>query len=130
MQSIRQMYNVLTQIVRFIDLMNSIRKELKLKIFDRQYLIIQLMNNVKSFFIVVFADEFELYQNMYRILIKVYVFSAELSAHKRQNSKNAYIIILSFHGFDFNDVINSFHISLNIADRECVVNIREKKTSM
>lgn len=128
--SIRQIYNVLTQKIRFIEFLQSIRAELKIKIFGRDYLIVQLLNKVKSLSMIIFVNEFEFYRNMYRILTDVYAVPAELTINERQKSRNVYIIILSFHESEFNDVINSFRINLKIADCEYIVDICEMKTSM
>lgn len=96
------------QIFRFVELLLFIRIELELEIFDRNYLTNQLKNNVKSFSIIVFVNNFELYRNMYQTLTEVYIIPTKLFLNKRQKSKNAHTITLSPYNSGFKDVINFF----------------------
>jgi hypothetical protein len=77
------MHNISRQDFRFIDLLSFIRVKLKLQVFDREYLSSQLKQKIKSFSIIIFVDDFELYRNMYKALTNVYAVSVELFAWKR-----------------------------------------------
>jgi predicted small metal-binding protein len=112
---------------RFTDLLSSIRAKLKLQIFDREYFSSQLKQKIKSFSIIIFVDDFDLYKNMYKILTNVYVVSVELSAWKRQKNNNYYTTILDLHDCDFNNIMNCFHNNLKNINHDCVMKIREQK---
>ena len=67
---------------RFVDLLLPIQAELELEAFGRNYLSLRLVKNVKLFPIVIFIDDFGLYQNMYR-LTGVYAMPTGLSTLKK-----------------------------------------------
>ncbi len=124
---INQMHNISRQDFRFTDLLFLIRAELKLQVFNREYLNSQLKQKIKSFSIIIFVDDFELYRNLYRSLMSVYVVSVKLLAIERQKSSNCYTITLDSHDCDFNDIMNCLCINLKNIDHDCVFEIREQK---
>ena len=120
-------YNFVRKNIRSIHKLLSIRAKLKLRAFSRNYLRSQLKHDVISLSFIVFVDEFEFYRNMYKFFTEMYVVSVELSAIERQKSYNVYIITLESHESNFNDIMNCFCIIIKFMNRECVLDIKNRK---
>lgn len=105
---IRYIYNIDTKFHRLIEQLFFVKEKLKIAVFEKKILISRLENQIKFFSLLFFVDVFKLYRNMYRNLIKIYVFSADLNVAKRQKNKNCHVFIFEPHEINFNDIINIF----------------------
>ena len=121
--AVRFVFNLSRSMFRPIAQMSALRAELEIEAFGRSYLESMLRENVTSFPLLIFIDDFGLYRNMYRSLTGIYAVSAGLSARDRQKSINAHCITLGPHGSDFNDVFSSIRDSIVAVDRGCLLNI-------
>ena len=125
---INQIFNVSRECLRFSNLLSSMRGELEIKAFDREYLIKLLNEDVRSFSLLIFVDEFDLYRNVYHSVTDIYAMPASLCARERQKSNNVIIIVLDPHEAEFNDILNCLHIDLKNMNRDCVLNINDQET--
>jgi hypothetical protein len=102
--------------MRFVDQLCSLRDELKILTFDRNFLFSQLLQDIESCFFVLFVNVFDLYKNMYKSLIEVYAMSVVLSHKERQKSTNSFVLTLESHETDFKDIIIFIHTDMKIFD--------------
>lgn len=85
------------------------------------------MENIMSFPMVIFINDFELYKNMYKSMTGIYTMPVELIIEDCQRSNNAYTIILGFYGSNFDKVISYFQTSLGTFDCDSVIEINRCK---
>ena len=111
-----QVFNTATGYIRPIDLLSSVWGKLGLEVFRHAYLTDKLVENVRSFPIVIFINDFRLYRNMYRSVTGVYIMPARLSIEDQQRSSNAYTVTLVSHGSNFDEVIGCLQTSLRAFD--------------
>ncbi len=105
---IRCIFNIRKLMLRSINLLSSIREELKLTTFEHQYLIKSFQRDKCILLsLLCFIDAFELYCNMYRSLLEVYMIFASLTIIKKARRSNVFSLILSLHESDFDDVMKS-----------------------
>lgn len=104
---IRKIYNINLKQFRFVDKLTIIRIELEIEYYDRDALIQKLRFDIRSLSFTCFIDDFELYRNMYRTLIEIYLTSTSLNFQDRQRIKNVYLITLDSHDSILNDVMRS-----------------------
>ena len=113
-------------IVRFTDFFHSLRAELKISTFDREFLMFRLKKKIRSCPFVVFVNAFDLYKNMYRALIEIYIMPISLCYLKRQKSQNNFVFTLKFHDAMFKNIMTDFHIDIKVFDRDCQLQINDK----
>lgn len=128
--AVRQVFNAATGCIRPIDLLSPVRGELELEAFGRAYLTEKLVENVRSFPLVIFVDDFGLYRNMYRSVTGVYAMPAGLSIEDRQRSSNAYTVTFGPHGSDFDEVMGCLQTSLGALDWGSVFEMNGRKQSI
>lgn len=114
--------------LRSINLLSSIREELELTTFEHQYLIKSFQRDKCILLsLLCFIDAFELYCNMYRSLLEVYMIFASLTIIKKARRSNVFSLILSLHESDFDDVMKSLQSDLSALDQDVKMMINEKK---
>lgn len=77
-----------------------------------------------------FIDDFDLYHNMYQALSEIYLTSSTLTLIEQQKTRNVYLIILSSHDADLNDVIQAFAKKFIRLESECKLLISEKEKTV
>ena len=125
---IESVFNVKFHIIRSTDLLHFLRTKLKITNFEKKILIFRLQSDIQSCSFVIFIDAFDLYKNMYQILIAMYVLSIALCNFDRQKNQNSFVFILNFHDASFKNIINNFRIEIKIFDHDCQLNLNEKQT--
>lgn len=123
-------FNARFHILRSFDLLHSLRAKLEISAFEKKNLIIRLKNDIRSCSLFIFVDVFELYRNIYWVLTDVYALFAVLCNFDKQKNQNCFVFILKFHNVSFKNIINDFRIEIKILDRDCQLNLNEKKTWM
>lgn len=125
---IRCIFNIRKLMLRSINLLSSIREELELTTFEHQYLIKSFQRDKCILLsLLCFIDAFELYCNMYRSLLEVYMIFASLTIIKKARRSNVFSLILSLHESDFDDVMKSLQSDLSALDQDVKMMINEKK---
>lgn len=114
--AICQVFNAATGCIKLIDLLSLVQSKLELEAFGCVYLTDKLVKNIRSFFIIIFVDDFKLYKNMYKSVTRVYAMPAKLSIKDRQRNNNAYTITFGLHGSDFDKVMGYLQTSLGALD--------------
>lgn len=120
---VQQVYDPDAGKCRLIDLISPIRAKLELEAFGCAYLISKLQENVKSFPLIIFIDDFGLYKNIYKLLTGVYAMPADLLCTECQKSSNSYTITLGLYESNFNNVMSCLEPSLGAIDRCSVLDI-------
>ena len=75
----------------------------------------------------IFIDAFDLYKNIYRILIAMYILLIALCNFDRQKNQNNFVFILNFHNASFKNIISDFRIEIKIFDHDYQLNLNEKQ---
>ena len=127
---VHRVYSLQIKDIRSIDLLSLICAKLEIEAFKCKCLALQLVENVKSFPIVIFIDDFGLCRNMYCSLTGVYAMSATLSTIDHQKSSSAHTLTLCSHGSDFNMVLSCLQTSLKALDRGKLVEINGQKQNV
>lgn len=83
--------------------------------------------NITFFPIVIFIDNFELYKNIYKNIIDVYVMLAKLTIEDYQRNSNVYTITFGFYGSNFDKIISCLQINLRTLDCGSVMEINKRK---
>ena len=86
------------------------------------------MDGIKSFSMVIFADGFGLYRNMYCSLTAVYAMPSGLTGAKWQKSQNCYTLTLGPHGLEFNNVAIGIRTGMKDLDVGCILMINGVQT--
>ena len=81
------------------------------------------MDSIKPFPMVIFADGFGLYRNMYCFLTAVYAMPSELTGAERQKSQNCYTLTLRSHGLEFNSVAMGICTGMKDLNVGCILMI-------
>lgn len=78
---VQHVINFKRRIIRSLQLSNSLREELKIIIFDNREKMMLFMSE-DTFFLsfTIFINEFDLYKNMYQLLMSIYLTVANLTA--------------------------------------------------
>lgn len=114
----------------FYSLCHSVflREKLELQVFDREYFRKDVDcatdNRCLSLSLTLFIDEFDLYRNAYRSLMKFYLQLANLSFHDRMRRSNVFSLTLESHDSNFDDVVNALQ-NLRHFDREVVLELSQ-----
>ena len=116
---IESVFNVKFHTIRSTDLLHSLRTKLKITNFENFFLIFRLQSDIQSCLFVMFIDAFDLYKNIYQILIAMYALSVALCNFDRQKNQNSFVFILNFHDALFKNIINNFRIEIKIFDHDC-----------
>ena len=116
--------------LRLICHISSLRAELKIKKFTRDHFVKNFDRQTCIFVsLLIFIDDFELYRNSYRTLMRIYVIVAALTFKERARRVNVFSLTFESHDSNFVDVIDALKslISLN---EDTKVLIHEQKTLM
>ena len=113
--------------IRSLMQFSSLRAKLKLIIHNRVYLINFSKFSIICLFLLIFIDAFELYRNMYRAIMKIYVIIIELNWRERKRRVNVLFLTLNSHVNNFFDVIKVFKSDLLILDKGVVIEINNIK---
>ena len=138
---VKRIFNVDQQKIRAFNLFASIRNELEIEIFDRQYftmiffhrktnmieIIDQFARKCVSMSFLMFLDEFELFKNVYRSMMNVYIISTILNYRKRNRRANCLILTLKFHEIKLADVVEILIEIFAKFDKNLLMNIQKKK---
>lgn len=127
---IKWVYNQKTKQFRFVDQFKALQDELEQEYYDCQHIINFLKFDVQSMSLTCFIDDFDLYHNMYQALSEIYLTSSTLTLIERQKTRNVYLIILSSHDADLNDVIQAFAKKFIRLESECKLLISEKEKTV
>ena len=103
------------------------RVKLKLIIHDRAYLINFSKFSIICLFLLIFINAFELYRNMYRAIMRIYVIIVEFNWRERKRRANVLFLTLNFHINNFFDIIKVFEFDLLIFDKDIVIEINNVK---
>ena len=130
---VRRVYNSDMKVLRSLCQTHFIREELKLSIYTRQHFV---QNFDKSKFssvrcvslsLLTFIDEFELYCNMYKTLMSMYVMFAAFSFRERTRQVNVLSLTLESHESNFFDVIAVLRSSLTSLERDELLKLNDKQ---
>ena len=124
---IKHVFDIRIQTFKFIDKLTFFQAELKISVFERNFLIFKLLANVQSCSFLIFVNVFEFYRNMYKSLIEVYLFSASLFIQERQKNQNNFVLILKSYEINFNIIFNCFRIDMKTLDRDCNLTVKRHK---
>ena len=104
------------------------RDELKIQYFDRKHFAKVFNKSHISLFYLLFIDNFKLHKNMYRALKNFYLILIYLSYVERKKMTNVFILILSFHDINVQDMMKVFNKSIRQLNRdvEFIVNKKRK----
>ena len=125
----------------FLHLFASIRDELEIETFERQYftmiffhrktnmieIVDQFARECVSMSFFMFLNEFELFRNVYRSMMSVYIISTILSYRKRNRRANCLILILRLHEIKLDDVVEAFIETFAKLDKSLLMNIQKEK---
>lgn len=139
---IRQMYNKVKDKWISLNLFASLRVDLELLTYEREYLIMTFVyrrNNMTklatskftkcySMSLMIFIDDFDLFRNAYRFLMSIYVILASMTLTKRNRRANVFSITLESHELELSNVINAISLSLTQLDREIFTQIEDDET--
>ena len=134
---VKRIFNVDQQKIRTLNLFASIRNELEIEAFKRQYftmtffyrktnmieIIDQFARECVSMSFFMFLNEFELFRNVYRSMMNVYIISTILSYRKRNRSANCLILTLKSHEIKFDDVVEILIKTFAKLDKSLLMNI-------
>ena len=138
---VRKILNVDQQKIRTFNLFASVRNELEIATFDRQYFTMiffhrrtnmieitdQFARECVSMSFFMFLNEFELFKNAYRSIMNVYIISAILNYRKRNRRANCLILTLKFHEVKLVDVVEILIETFAKLDKNLLINIQKKK---
>ena len=139
---VKRILNVDQQKIRALNLFASIRDELEIEAFERQYLTMiffhrktnmieivdQFARECVSMSFLMFLNEFEFFRNVYRSMMNVYIISATLNYRERNRRANCLILTLKSHEIKLDDVVEILIETLAKLDKSLLMNIqREKK---
>lgn len=89
----------------------SLRAELELQMYDHEYFSKNFDratgNQCISLSLLMFIDDFDLYRNAYRSLMKVYLQFASLFFHDWMHQANMFSLTLGLHESNFNDIVDA-----------------------
>ncbi len=122
-RNIKYVFNMNIKNIKFVDQLCFLRDELKILTFDKIFLFSQLLQDIESCFFVLFVNVFDLYRNMYKSLIEMYVMFAVLFHKKRQKSTNNFVLTLESHEADFKNIIIFIHTNMKIFDDDWRIKI-------
>ena len=95
---------------------HSIRTKFKLNYYTRQHFMKKFdkATNCFSIFLLTFINDFDFYQNMYRILMNMYLIIVVFSFRERVRKANVLFLTLKFHDSNFPNVVNSLSVMLKL----------------
>ena len=105
-----------------------LRTKLKFKTFTRFYFVKKnfFFSKCISMSLFIFIDDFELYRNSYRILMKMYVIVIVFIFKKRNRKINVFFLILELHDSNFSDVIKVLIYLMFLNQNELLIINNEK----
>ena len=125
---IRQIFELKNKSTRSLQLSAPIRDALELSIYGRTHLTSFSTSFYLSIPLLIFIDTFDLYRNMYRSLIRIYVTIINLSWRERKRRVNVLLLTLDSHVSDFEDVIKVLEPGLIALNRDLKININDVDT--
>ena len=125
---LKQILNVTARFIQALNLSASLQAELKIEVYRQ--------DNLKRIFgheriislpFTMFINEFELYQNFYQSLMRIYIISADLNANKQIKQSNVFVLTLEPHDFQFDDVIAALQSALFKLNQELIITINNEE---
>ena len=111
-------------LLRSLNLLLLIREKLKIKEFDRQYLINTLINLI-SISILCFINTFKLYRNIYYSLLKIYFIFIKLSMKKRKRRFNIFSLTFESYNNKLRDIYKALKLDIVALDRDLNIKINK-----
>ena len=106
--------------IRFLCQSHFLRVELELRKFTREHFVFNFDNQTSSCLslsLTLFIDEFELYKNSYRSLMRIYLIIAAFFVKKRSRMFNVLPLTLDSHDSNMKDVVTSFQSLFQLNSR-------------
>ena len=124
------MLNIFRRRIKFLRQLHSIKNELKIEYFDRDWFVETFNKFLLFLFYFLFVNDFEIYKNMYRFLKIFYLIFVNFLYKKRRILINVFIVILNSHDAHFKNVIEIFDKTIRTLNRDQNLNINEKQTTI
>ena len=122
---IRRIINLNFHVVRSLQYMHSIRKELKIQQYEREYLKKTVTKSHISFSYLLFIDDFDVHRNMYRFLKAFYIISTCLFYVERRKIINVFTFTLKFHEVDMQIVVKVFRRFIQKFDKKLNMKVND-----
>ncbi len=74
-----------------------------------------------------FINKFELYRNISRTLLKIYLIFVLLSQQKQSRKTNILLLILKFYNSNFNNIVSALFLTFSKLDKDLQLLINSKK---
>ena len=127
---IKRVLNFLRWRVKFLRQLHSIKNELKIEYFDRDWFAKVFNKFFLSLSYFLFVNDFEIHRNMYRSLKTFYLIFVNFSYKKRRILINVFTVILKSHDAHFKNVIENFDKVIRTLNRDQNLNINEEQTTI
>ena len=122
-----QVFNAEKQSMCALNKTDSIWAELELEQYTQKYFVNNFdFKQCISVLLLTFIDGFDLYWNMYRTLMSIYLNLAELSFWERIRRSNILTLTLRPHGSNFSDVIEAMQPSLAALNKREILSINDQ----
>lgn len=139
---IRQIYNKVKDKWVSLNLFASLCVDLELSTYECEYLIMTFVyrrNNMTklatsrltkcySMSLIIFINDFDLFRNVYRFLMSIYVILASMTLTKRNRKANVFFITLKSHESKLSNVINAINLFFAQLNREIFTQIEDDET--
>ena len=106
---VKRIYNFRIQKMKSLNQSHSVRNEFELTTYTRRHFIENFDKKIQKscffFSFLTFIDDFDLYRNMYRILMRMYMIFANFFFKKRIRRFNVLSLILESHESNFADIV-------------------------
>ena len=104
---VRRIFNASKQIFRSLNQTHSIRKQFEFEQYIRKHFVDHFDQHVFVFsvFLFILIDEFDLYRNMYRTIMNMYLNFAAFFYRKKIRRINVLSLTLKFHDNNFSNVV-------------------------